>query len=883
MGGLFDAIGDLLGSIVDIVMDFLSAVGEFVVHNILEPIMNFLGFTDETIYQTDVIAVSIFDESLLYRTQVQEALRYGKNQDTAVDYIKKFANTGDTQFGKYYRQGKWDYIDYLPTAQINAVTLPIAEVESILRSEVGNDIFIVDILTMVPSNDDWCKYQLQEKYGYDIGEDLLLYNGVYYSYSRCIYDADTGSFRAVLTSISSIITYKYVITEVSVVGTPIPLYCGMSGVYCGKENTYCGMQLELRRTVTTYQYTYARADNGSIIGETILGTPVTVDEYVPEGTTSPYTTLELDSTSTSSSATKTLTLDIPSHSFQRAYLIKYTITNDGKVFYWYYDPSTDKYPSISHPVEKIVGFDMYPIAMLRNYTFDIKDYEVSEKDGIGKPSTITKQRYEDTVTLLSSIGVSVDDVLESIGNNPDINKIQDAFFTLSVSPSDTDKIVSRVLFELFDYIYDKIPVTPESDSYSMSIKENPFNAAMAWIPADSVIGNEVIGSLGDCTHSINDIVLSSTEEEVRTIVIHRSNIYGNERDKRYYWYEYTETVYTRKVVTDSAGFTRESTSTPVITKYKGSRSSPMTGGTTTRVISSSRENTYNLVVKKQITNSTVKTIKIVSPTAFHIIRRGSYNGGVSLEINDTDYVIPLPVPVVERLTILEKTALLGRSAYLLFYAYEETHLKWYQTSKFASFLKVIMIAITVVVTIATWGSGIEPTLTLTDVLLKALHGVIVGVALQIALKLIAKYVDNPLLKAVLSAVAMLGALAWGGAFEELTGLTAFQLALIPIKCVEMLVQDIGLGLQNEIEAFTQEYSERSSAAESLLQDLNSSLSTEFMVDLTMKNVNVTSPSLYTFEEYYEMAINSYKNYDLLFENPVSGFVEKRLNLGFIEE
>ena len=882
MGGLFDAIGDFLGSIVDVVMDFLSAVGEFVVHNILEPIMNFLGFTDETIYQTDVIAVSVFDENLFHKTQVQEALRYGKNQDTAVNYIKKFANTGDVQFGKYYRQGKWDYLDYLPSAQINAVTLPLQDIERILKNEVGNDIFIVDILTMVPSNDDWCKYQLQEKYNYDIGEDLLFYNGEYYRYSRCIYDADIGSFKAVLTSISSIITYEYVITDVSIVGTPVSLYCGMPDIYCGKEGVYCGVQLELRRTTKTNQYTFARADNGSIIGDTILGTSTTVDEYVPVDSTSPYTIIELEGTSTSSSTPHTITLNLPSHSFQRAYLIKYTTINNGALFYWYYDPSTNKYPAISHPVEKIIGFEMYPIAMLRNYTFDINDYNISEKDGIGKPSTISKQRYEDTVSLLSSIGVSVDDLLDSIGNNPDISKIQDAFFTLSVSPSDTDKIVSRVLFELFDYIYDKIPITPDSDSYSMAIKEHPFNAAMAWIPSDSIISNEVIGGLGDCTHSIHNIILTSTKEEVSTITVQNVRVYGG-REGRSYWYEYTETVYTREVISDNTGFTRVKTSPPLTTKRSVHTTSPITEGTTTKVISSSKENSHDLVVKKQITKNTVKTIKIVSPTAFHIIRRGSYSGGVSLDVDDKDYVIPLPVPVVERLTILEKTALLGRSTYLLFYAYEETHLKWYQTSAFASFLKVIMIAITVVITIATWGSGTEPTITLTGILFNALEGIVIGVALQIALKLVAKYVDSPLLKAILSAVVMVAALYVGGAFDEFTGITAAQLALIPVKCTEILMQGMGLSLNNEINEFTQEYNERSSAAESLLQDLNSGLSTEFMVDLTMKNVNVTSPSLYTFEEYYEMAINSYKNYDILYENPIANFAEKRLSLGFIEE
>ena len=154
MGGLFDAIGDfigdLVGSVWDAITSFLSTIGEFVLNKIIEPIMNFLGFTDEDIYLTDVIAVKVFDEDLFEKTQVELSLDYMKNSNSALQYITNFSDTGDKQFGKYYRHGKWDYLDYLPSAQINAVSIDTNNVKTILEKLNNSKITINDIMTMVP-------------------------------------------------------------------------------------------------------------------------------------------------------------------------------------------------------------------------------------------------------------------------------------------------------------------------------------------------------------------------------------------------------------------------------------------------------------------------------------------------------------------------------------------------------------------------------------------------------------------------------------------------------------------------------------------------------------------------------------------------------------
>lgn len=57
------------------------------------------------------------------------------------DYSNNFAKSGDNQFGRYYRTGKWEYMDYLPTGQINAVSLDRDGIVKVLENLEKTEIF----------------------------------------------------------------------------------------------------------------------------------------------------------------------------------------------------------------------------------------------------------------------------------------------------------------------------------------------------------------------------------------------------------------------------------------------------------------------------------------------------------------------------------------------------------------------------------------------------------------------------------------------------------------------------------------------------------------------------------------------------------------------
>lgn len=861
MGSLFDAIGDfigdLIGSVWDAVTDFLSTVGEFVLDKIIEPIMSFLGFTDEDIYLTDVIAVKVFDEDLFEKTQIELSLDYMKNGNSALQYITNFSDTGDKQFGKYYRHGKWDYLDYLPSAQINAVSIDTNNVKQILENINNSEIAINDIVTMVPYAEDWCKYQLQELYGYKISEDYVIINNTYYKYNRNYYNSDNNTYVIVLSTIGDITNRLYRRTVVTI--SP------------NDDIT------DIKHTIIEEQTISLRSDIGSIINDTGFIQISSNDEIVNKGSVIASSNIELISEEHITNTITYKNISIPNHNNERQYVVKYIVKSINELKYWIYNPETNVYPELTTPVQKIIGFDMYPIVMIRNSFFNIEDYNKSEVNGVSRPPTVTKERYDDTQLMLSSIGVSLEDLTKSYSENPDIDKIQDAFFMLGISPSDNHPIVSKTLFEMFDFIYDRIPYVSGTSTYSASFKEDPYNAAIAWIPEYTTITNEVIGSIGDYTHTIRNVVTTVNEYTIQTVSLYDSN---NKYKKKIEIYTLTELSSTYgSTLTETSNY-----STKIVIDYDDKYKI----GTTKTLSSSSNENAKDLILKKQITNTTVKTITIRNFTSFNIIRRGVSNGGVSLEADDENLVIPLPVPVVERLTLLDRTTLLGRSVHLLFYAFEHQHLEWYETEKFGKFLQFLTIAITVVVTIVSWGTATNATMTLSSILLGTLKTISIGVALQVALKMITTYVDSTFLKMALSVVAMIIAIYIGSGFDNLNALTAIQLSEIPVKAFDIYTNDLTSILQQDITNFTNKYSSRTDEYSNLIKELNSGLTASDITEITLNSTNDwfnnTGVSL-SPSQFYSTAIDSYKNYDLLYsglyDSSVHDFVSNKLTLGII--
>jgi hypothetical protein len=856
MGGLFKAIGDFFGAIVDAIWEavcvIMDAVWKFVSRCIIEPIMNFLGFEDETIVMTDVIATKVFDKSILPDTTVKAALKKQAEDISTLDYLGEFDAKGNTQFNKYFRKGKSDYIDHLPECQINAISIPTSSIKSALEKELGTTIKINDVLVGTPTDLNWCKYQLQELYNYNVSTDSVLINDTYYLYKKYNYNSSTNKFDITLDNLSSVREKVYETTSVFVVDTTTTQ--------------------ELKRTLVYSHSVFQRADTGAFLYETDDVLVSSSDEWVALGSTVTTTYFELVSNTIKQYEYKPLTVSVSNHSNERCFTVTYS-KGDGRIYLWIYNASSNKYPELKTPVNKVVGFETYPIVMLRNGYFNVDEYNTNSKntdDGVvSRPSTITKERYEDTVEMVSSLGLQLSDLIDAYSENPDVGKMQDVFFGLAISPSNTSEIISIVLYEIFDFIYDELPPINYSDMYAASFKENPFNAAITWLPKAVDVYEGKIGNIGFCKHTINTASYRAVGS-VRTTYTYLGN---------YNW----------KIVTqDISEVYREGEliSTSILNetvREEKDYDDIYYEHVETDVKENSTNKGKDLIIERQLTSNTVKRLILHNLSGFHIVRRGVKNGGVTLPIDNKNFVIPLPVPVVERLSIIEKTALLSEAVYMIFYAYDEQHLRWYETEKFMKFLQIAMIIIMIVIIIASWGTmtgpamaGMEAAMAVAEMIGEML---IIAVVCHITLKLIASTNWSPALKAALSAAVMIAGAAFGGGFSADWVMTALTLTAITAEAVNIFIGEQVKDLQAEMNSVYSRFDDRSSELNKAQEALDTGVDTAFVTELSlMDNVSAYQHKLYSVDQWRYMMIDASRDRDSLFVNAVTRFKNNQNNL-----
>ena len=872
MGGIVAWVGEFIGGVIGLPFIWLDSIfGTNIFTGLIESIMNFLGFEDEDIYSIDVIAVRVYDEDLYTKVMQDLHLEYMTKGYGSIDYSNNFAKSGDNQFGRYYRTGKWEYMDYLPTGQINAVSLDRDGIVKVLEGIEKTEVFIVNIGNRTPPDDVWARYQLQQLYDYNIGTDALKYSDdLWYHFKGVTYRTSDNTFDVTITTIPVIDAKTYKVTTVTI--TPID-------DLTDKKNT-----------LITNDVLYTDDATGNTLYRT--STVVSnVDTVIPKDSEKDSYTNEFVSEEDIEVPAATVVINIPMHANVQHYIVEYTRKDTGRFKYWIYNPQTNQY-QISSPNSKATNFEMFPIVMLRNNKTNVADMDKNSK------------RYKQTSKMLKSIGVDIHEITKGYSDNPDIDQIQDAFFLLGVSPSDTEPIVSKCLYEMFDAIYDTTPFVDINTSYSMSIKEDPYNAAIVWNTGDvgTYTGTIYNGALaGDCNHVIRDFTTTINYYKVQVVTQLSSNLWN----PRVSVQEYTQ----KEVILDGVLQNTEISDMRTFETYQSlsdydDQGNPITIyypiGTTKTLTSSEATSEQGMRIQKQLTKTTYRRIDIRNFHAVSIVRADKPRGK-DLPLGDKNLIIPLAIPVVARLTLMEKTALLGRSVHLMFYAVQHTHLEWYETEKFANALKiamiVIMIVVTVIVTVVTWGSGTGPTLTAFSAAMAALEAVAVAVAVQLALKLIATFVDNPALKAALSLVVMaIGIYFTMGADFGMNGLTALQLGSACVNAAAMYMGDIvadDLGeFQSDVNDFTQKYNERSKQQEDAMKGLDMGSKSFDMVDLTtdidMFNTSTkrkpASASLLNPTQFYYLATNQAAyNYDLLYtglyDNTVHDFVANRLQLG----
>lgn len=579
------------------------------------------------------------------------------------------------------------------------------------------------------------------------------------------------------------------------------------------------------------------------------------------------------------------------------------------------------------------NFEVYPIVMLRNEYFNVTDYK---NTSTSKPSTITQKRYDETVDMLERLGLSLEDIIAGISDNPQISNVKDAFFLFGVSPSNKSAIVSQCLYKIFEEVYTTKPLAPNAYTYwnkfTVDFEEGAYNQYMEWVPRATTVTNGRIGTVGTYDHNwtLVDTYNDNPFQQSSTVsfrVLKQQAGAGSVR------------VGCEAYVPELGGWVRllyESTMDNIpwvnnfspkigdtIFNFDESRFSyifynvksttateswaTFDGMALVKAASVVPQNYYRLTMRHQFAENQYRTITIDDLFSQTYITTG-VGSKIDQNVTSEDLVIPLPIKVVESLSFMERTDLLSHSFYLTFYAVSTQTITYYKGGVFKGFLKVIGVIIAVIITVvappagAAFGSvlaGGAIGTAIASTLANLFINYLVGMALSIALKFVIKIAGNDsTLAMILSAVVMVLATyatgGFNGALDSLSSTlkTAMKLSEIPAKLVDIYVSSAMQEINDSMNALGDRfntlynvYNDVSDRYDEILKSFNTGISTRFLVGLQHTESygnSVASPWLLSPSAFYYAAIQGQYNFNSLYSNDVESFASNSLRIGLLD-
>ena len=159
--------------------------------------------------------------------------------------------------------------------------------------------------------------------------------------------------------------------------------------------------------------------------------------------------------------------------------------------YWIYDVSSGTYPNVDTKSDVSTNFELFPIVTVRKNKVNIDSY--------GSDTLVAA-----TEKLLSKLNLKLDDILDSINDNPDVDAVHDAYINLGISPSDQKPEVSKLLWGLFYPVMAETPVSGNQGKFFMSIEQGAIKNAITWKGQQfSPNENEVLADSAEYAHQIS--------------------------------------------------------------------------------------------------------------------------------------------------------------------------------------------------------------------------------------------------------------------------------------------------------------------------------------------------------------------------------------------
>lgn len=488
---VIDAVVGIVKGVINAITAVVKTIWDAVLEPVLEFVLGLFGIEDEDIISTNVSVQRIIkDNEAIAAIMTKVCLE--KQKDDSIGIMDRFlAHTQKVRarYNAYFKYGKNDLAAGLPEANLKAIKIDNELVKSVIDSVYGINCTILTSKITAPDKYEYVYAKFHDLYGYKPYNNELPYLGGIYRITNIDYNYDLDRYDVYITSYedrTTVVTTTTVVTITNIDATN------------DNKNTTV-----TRRTVVTGTKSGTISDNTVEVSN--------VNETIPKDSETNSTSNTVDTTTVYDVTYATTSIPIAAYNPTRYYIVKYWYVTASEWYYWIYEENSGTYPTLDNTNYRTTNLDMLPVVPLRNATINVN---------ANKESVAYKQAKE----ILNYVGLDVDQLVDGISQNDQIANIEDAFVHFGINPNDQDPVISKMLYEIFEYSFNDAGlggVDGSAKGFTATIQEGPFNAAIAWASQSRVISDGVIGPLGSYKHSIvgKSLIVQKQEEPKKYITI----------------------------------------------------------------------------------------------------------------------------------------------------------------------------------------------------------------------------------------------------------------------------------------------------------------------------------------------------------------------------
>jgi len=740
----------------------------------------------------------------------------------ASDITGSYLNGQGMKLKNAYKYGRDHYSLGLPTSTVVTGDVAVDDVKPTIEAIAGKTVIISETYIGSPDYSFWVYQYLADHYGYDESTSTFANPPSGVPATGNTVDSDitsTGEVRVTITPPSGSVVTFTF--DVTIDNLKNYLYVPYRGV--------------ANPTVTSTTETRAYQD-GDEDGSTSTSTSVT---NAGETTTTQVTkTTSVDEAKTTTTIVTTTTVGVT-----------------GRMEYFIYQLGLGTYPALDAlEATADLSSPYYPWVVMRDDNKDMTAAKYQDTD-----------QYKTAKKLLTKAGLKMTELADAINSNGSIGDIDFAFVHFGIALNTQINESREYLFQFFRYLmghqkyskldwenwytgykaYSQTKAAAQSEYSTYSIaqpgtnsvqirysKEYWYNVKISWQYINLTTTNEVIGNVGTVT-------VTCQKDDV----------------------EYT--IYSDKADT--------------IEQYTV-QATPM-------------------IIKKQVSATQCEVLEIIGAQHDNKVYNGksvttSASSGVNGDDDgDSNFIVPLNRQVFEAMGIVDITQTCYDCMHITFNSYKTVKQKWYQTGIF----KLVVIVIAIVITVLSWGTLSAPAAAVASAAAAAgatatgapIAGILtpgaVGVAVSMAMKIVAHYVSPDLFAIFSVALLAYGAYAVGsnyaatGEFSASTSLASSQTYMAAMNTtlsgyqtsMQYAVKDVAA----QITSATNSYNDQMDAINDAMKTLNTA-----NYDIDLMALQSSFFSIFESSESFINRTTSPTNAIAMVTGQVNSYVDSALNI-----